>query len=149
MNVQNQVLITEDGVMYLITYDDNGNITKKQEVTVVPPKIQKKRKTGFKPGGFYTVNFAYNDFLATKYGVYNSVTKDVLNELFRRLEFNNRIGVFTQKEIAGVIKSSQANVSRAIKALVDDKVIYKKDYYYYFTEEFVDYAHVDERGKKK
>jgi len=150
MNVSNQAVITEDGIMYLITYDDKGNILSKKEVTVVPPKPQKRKKTGYPEGGFYTVSFMYNQFIRDKYQKYNKVTFGVMNELLFRLEFNNRIETFRQKELADILKTGQANVSRAIKELEKDKVIYKPEgkYNYYFTEEFVKYAFVEERGKK-
>jgi len=150
MNVQNQVVFTdpEDGIMYLVTYDDKGSIIRKQEVTVVPPKT-KKRKSKFKQGGFYTVDFKYNEFIQEKYQQYSKVTFGVLNALLLRLEFNNRIETFRQKELAEKLKTGQASISRALKELVEDKVIYKPEgkYNYYFSDDFIAYVNVEERKK--
>lgn len=71
---------------------------------------------------------------------YNSVELKTLISLKRRLDFNNRIKAFKQIDIAKEINSSQANVSRALKKLENDKIIYKDGLDYYFNTDYIKYA---------
>lgn len=71
---------------------------------------------------------------------YNSVELKTLISLKRRLDFNNRIKAFKQTDIAKEINSSQANVSRALKKLENDKIIYKDGLDYYFNTNYIKYA---------
>jgi len=146
--MSNQSLVEEDGILYLITYDDKLNILSKKEVTSMTTK-PKRNKNRFKKGRFYTVDFKFNEFIQAKYEKYNKVTFGVLNALLLRLEFNNRIETFRQKELAEILKTGQSNISDAIKVLVADNVIYKPKgkYNYYFTENFVQYTFAEERNK--
>lgn len=58
----------------------------------------------------------------------------------KNLDFNNRIQSFTQKDIADYIGSTQPKVSNALKKLQENKVIYKKENDYYFSDKFIKYA---------
>jgi DNA-binding MarR family transcriptional regulator len=68
--------------------------------------------------------------------------------LLDRIEFNNRISTFRQIKLAEELETSQAHISRALKTLMADDIIEKREDDYYFTENFVKFA-FDERGKKE
>jgi predicted transcriptional regulator len=145
-NKKNQMVIIEDGVIYIITCDDNNNVVSKIPATIAPEQ-QHKVKSYFKKGAFFLMTKAFAKFM-TMQEKYTSLTFRVLFELLNKIEFNNRIETFRQTELAKTLNSSQANISRALKTLLDDNVIYKNNYDYYFTDEFVKFA-FDERGKSQ
>ena len=95
-------------------------------------------KRHFKKGEFYMQTFALDYLIMEKN--YNSVELKTLISLKRRLDFNNRIKAFKQIDIAKEINSSQANVSRALKKLENDKIIYKDGLDYYFNTDYIKYA---------
>jgi len=60
----------------------------------------------------------------------------------------NRIKTFTQVKIAEEINSSQSNVSKALKKLEKDGIIYKDDLDFYFSDKYIKYSGDDKRKKK-
>jgi len=125
----------------LTVYDADGNPIEKKDVEV----LYGRNKTYYKKGTFFLMNKAFTKFMTMRIK-YTNLTFRVLFELLDRIEFNNRIATFRQKALAEKLVSSQANVSRSIKTLLDDKIIEKRENDYYFTEDFVKFA-FDERGK--
>jgi DNA-binding MarR family transcriptional regulator len=95
-------------------------------------QIQKRH---FKKGEFYMESFAFDRLILDK--EYNMVDLRLIIALKSRLDFNNRIKTFRQSEIAEELKSSQANISRAINKLVNDEVIFKDGHDYYFSDKYI------------
>lgn len=116
---------------HLFSYDEKGEIKDFQEVQVIT-KVEKRH---FKKGEFYMQTFSLDDLILEK--KYTVVELRTLIALKRRLDFNNRIKGFKQSTIANEIGSSQANVSRAIKKLLNDKIIEINDEDYYFTNTYI------------
>jgi len=146
MNGLERALIIENGVTYVVEYDQEGQVKAKYEATLITN--QPKKRTYYKKGTFFIMNIAFNEFISKKYHDYNKLTFGVINELFQKIEFNNRIEAFRQRDLAEKLKTSQSNVSRSLKALIDDNIIRREGVYYYFTEQFIKFAE-DTRGKKK
>ena len=119
----------------LITYDKKGNAINFEEVKEIT-KIQKRH---FKKGEFLTMKKDFFSFLILESG-YKFLEIKVLTYLIKNLDFNNRIQSFTQKDIANYIGSTQPKVSNALKKLEENKVIYKKENDYYFSDKFIKYA---------
>ena len=119
----------------LITYDKKGNAINFEEVKEIT-KIQKRH---FKKGEFLTMKKDFFSFLILESG-YKFLEIKVLTYLIKNLDFNNRIQSFTQKDIANYIGSTQPKVSNALKKLEQNKVIYKKENDYYFSDKFIKYA---------
>ena len=119
----------------LITYDEKGNAINFEEVKEIT-KIQKRH---FKKGEFLTMKKDFFSFLILESG-YKFLEIKVLTYLIKNLDFNNRIQSFTQKDIANYIGSTQPKVSNALKKLEQNKVIYKKENDYYFSDKFIKYA---------
>jgi DNA-binding MarR family transcriptional regulator len=92
-------------------------------------------KRHFRKGEFFMQSFAFDNLIMEK--DYNMVDLKLIIALRRRLDFNNRIKTFRQKEIAEELKSSQANISRAMKKLLEDGIIVKKGYDYYFSSKYI------------
>lgn len=119
----------------LVTYNEKGNATNFEEVKEII-KIQKRH---FKKGEFLTMKKDFFSFLILESG-YKFLEIKVLTYLIKNLDFNNRIQSFTQKDIADYIGSTQPKVSNALKKLQENKVIYKKENDYYFSDKFIKYA---------
>lgn len=119
----------------LTTYDEKGNAINFEEVKEIT-KIQKRH---FKKGEFLTMKKDFFSFLILESG-YKFLEIKVLTYLIKNLDFNNRIQSFTQKDIANYIGSTQPKVSNALKKLEENKVIYKKENDYYFSDKFIKYA---------
>lgn len=129
-------------VKNLIGFDDKGNIDEIKEVT----EIVKIEKRHFKKGEFFMVSFEFEKLLLEKnYGV---IELKVLVALKCRLDFNNRIRQFTQKDIAQEIKSSQPNVSKALKRLEEDQIIYRDGLEYYFSDSYIKGAGNKKQNKR-
>jgi hypothetical protein len=127
----------------LTVLDDDGNIVDERDVEI----LYGKTKTYYKKGTFFLMNKAFTKFMTMQMN-YTNLTFRVLFELLDRIEFNNRIETFRQTELAEKLDSSQANISKHLKILIEDKVIEKRNHDYYFCDEFVKFA-FDERGAKK
>lgn len=118
----------------MISYDENGKIKDIKEVEEIT-KIQKRH---FKKGTFFTMNKLISKIVLQK--KYTGETFRVLFILLEMIDFNNRIKTFRQVDIADILKISQSNVSRALKVLKDDNIIYKQDHDWYFSDKFVKFA---------
>lgn len=116
---------------HLTLYSKNGQIQEIENVEEII-KIQKRH---FKKGEFFMANLSLPIALIQKN--YNGTTYKVLMYLLTQLDFNNRIKTFRQIDIADAIKTNQANVSRALKVLESDKLIYKDGLDYYFNDEYI------------
>ena len=81
------------------------------------------------------VNIIFPEMLLDKN--YTGLTYRVLMALQMRIDFNNRIKGFRQTELAAQLKTSQANVSRALKILEDDHIIRRDGVDYYFTDKYI------------
>lgn len=127
----------------LIKYDKYGNFKEVQEVQQIIAISQRH----FKKGDFFMETFNLNKLILEKN--YSSTTIKVLICLKTRLDFNNRIKTFRQIDLAEEAKTSQANVSRALKQLLQDKVIRKTELDYYFNENLIKYASDDKSKKYK
>jgi len=125
----------------LSVIDNEGNLIEERDVEI----LYGRKSTYYKKGEFFLMNKTFTKFLKTKR--YNNLTFRLLFELLDRIEFNNRISTFRQLKLAEDLDTDQANVSRSLKTLIDDKIIEKREDDYYFTDIFVKFA-FDERGKK-
>ena len=128
----------------LTIQDADGNIVDERDVEI----LYGKTKTYYKKGTFFLMNKAFTKFMVDRRDKYNYLTIFLLFELLNRIDFNNRIETFRQVKLAERLKTSQANISRSLKILIEDKVIEKREDDYYFTETFVKFA-FDDRGTKK
>lgn len=126
----------------LIKYDSKGNVEDLEPVNEVV-KLQKRH---FKKGSFYMQTMEFDKLILDKQ--YNSTTIKVLLVLKSRIDYNNRIKGFKQVELAERIGSSQANVSRALKLLLKDNIIYLDGIDYYFNDSYIKYAGDGEIEKK-
>jgi hypothetical protein len=92
-------------------------------------------KRHFKKGAFYMESFLFDELIMEK--GYNVIDLKLIIALKKRLDFNNRIKGFIQKDLAIELKSSQANISRSINKLVKDEVIIKDGIDYYFNDKYI------------
>lgn len=125
----------------LQSYHDDGSIETQEVEQIV--KIQKRH---FKKGTFYMETIAFNDLILDNN--YSSIEIKVLYALKSRIDYNNRIKGFKQTEIAERIGSSQANVSRAVKKLLEDKIIFQDGVDYYFNDKYIKYSGDDGKANK-
>lgn len=115
----------------LYSFNKDGNIEDIQEVqTIIPIK-----KRHFRKGTFFMTSFDFIDLALKK--DYSPTTTKVMLALLQRLDYNNRIKAFKQTDIAKQIGSSQANVSRSIKQLSTDKIIFLDGLEWYFNDDFI------------
>ena len=70
---------------------------------------------------------------------YPRATLAVLYYFHGLAEYGNRVPYLAQTEIAKTLKMTQSEISKAIKQLENDKIIFKKPPYkdYYFSEELL------------
>lgn len=115
----------------IITYDTDGQ---PQDIEQIQ-QIIKVEKRHFKKGEFFMQSFELERLIMQEN--YTITELKVLFSLKDRLDFNNRIKAFRQIDIAQSIGSSQANISRAIKKLENDKIIVKDGLDYYFNDTFI------------
>jgi len=127
----------------LISFDNKGNV---EDIESINTYI-KQEKRHFRKGEFYMQAFIFDDLIMDKN--YNNVDLKLLVALKRRIDYNNRIKGFTQKMLAEEIKSSQANVSRSLKKLETDEIIYKDGLDLYFNDKYIKYSGDDKRKKQK
>ena len=118
----------------IISYSEEGKIQDIEEVT----EITKIHKRHFKKGTFFTMSKLISKVVLQK--KYTGETFRVLFTLLEMIDFNNRIKTFRQVDIADILKISQSNVSRALKVLKEDNIIYKQGHDWYFSDEFVKFA---------
>lgn len=111
-------------------FKDDGTIESQEVQTIT--KIQKRH---FRKGQFFMTSFDFIEFLLKQN--YTAVQSKVLLALVQRLDYNNRIKAFRQIDIAKQIGSTQPNVSRAIKQLEKDKIIYQDGLEWYFDDDFI------------
>lgn len=113
----------------------NNKIVSHEAVQVILP-IQKRH---FKKGEFITMR---KDFLYDVIYDYNLKFLDlkVLSYFIKNIDFNNRIKTFNQTTVASDIQSTQQNVSKSIKNLIEKNIIYKHKLDYYFSDEFIKFA---------
>jgi len=114
----------------LVTYNDDGTI-EVESVSLIT-KIQKKH---FKKGEFFMQSKLLNKLILKNN--YTLPEIKTLLALTNRIDFNNRIKTFRQSDIAEEIGSSQPNVSKALKTLLVDKIIYKDNLDYYFNDKYI------------
>jgi DNA-binding MarR family transcriptional regulator len=100
--------------------------------------VAKIEKRHFRKGTFFMHSIALSKFLYKRN--YTASTRRLLDLLLTKIEFNNRITVFTQAELAEELEITQSQVSRNLKSLEDDKIIKKDGHYYYFTDNFIKFA---------
>jgi hypothetical protein len=113
--------------------DENGNIENIQREEV--ELVVKLPKNIYRKGEYYLTRFRFWDFVAEN--DYSGTEIKVLVALFRRLDYNNRIATFYQKDVALEAKSSQANVSRALKKFLKDEILLIKGRDYYFSPRYI------------
>lgn len=118
----------------IISYNDEGQIEDIEEVTEIT-KIQRRH---FKKGTFFTMSKLISKVVLQK--KYTGETFRVLFTLLDMIDFNNRISTFTQKDLSEKLNTSQPNISKSLKVLSDDNIIYKKGRDWYFSDEFVKFA---------
>ena len=116
----------------LTTYTKESFETKEIEVYT---KIEHRH---YKKGTFYMETFEFNKMIIEN--EYNSTTIRTLLCLKARLQYNNRIATFRQANLAEEAHTSQANISRTLRQLEKDNIIYKDGLDYYFNEKFIKYA---------
>jgi len=119
-------------------YDAQGNLVARGNINL-NFNTKKKPNKYFESGDFVTMGRAIFRMLKKKRD-YNNLTFRLFFELLDRVDFNNRIKTFRQSELAEVLEAQQPHISVSLKMLMDDKIIEKREYDYYFTEEFVRYA---------
>jgi DNA-binding MarR family transcriptional regulator len=115
----------------LSTYNEDGFL---QDIKEIETYV-KTEKRHFKKGEFYMTSFDLDNLILNK--EYSTPTMRVLVSLKTRLDYNNRIKTFRQSDVAEQAKTSQANVSRALKQLENDKIIIKDGLDYYFSGKFI------------
>lgn len=115
----------------LLSYNKKGEILNVEEIST----YVKVGKHHFKKGEFYMVSFDLDKLILENN--YGAPVIRVLLVLKTRLDFNNRIKTFRQADVAKEAKTSQANVSRALKQLEKDRVILRDGLDYYFNEKFI------------
>lgn len=100
--------------------------------------FQKIEKRHFKKGEFFTMSKLISKVVLTK--KYNGETFRLLFLLLEMIDFNNRIKSFRQQDLAEALGTNQSNISKGLKKLSDDKIIYKDGRDWYFSDEFVKFA---------
>ena len=113
-------------------YNVNPDEIKFAEIVKTFSRVNKRH---FKKGEFFMQSFSFDNLIMERR--YNMVDLKLIIALRRRLDFNNRIRTFRQYEIAEELNSSQANISRAMKKLLKDEVIYKDGHDYYFSDKYI------------
>lgn len=119
-------------------YDENGNLVARGNIHMNFSSRKQPNKF-FGKGKFFTMSRLFASMMKTK-KEYNNLTFRLLFELLERIEFDNRIRIFRQSELAEILDSQQSHVSVSLRLLIADNIIEKRGYEYYFTEEFVQYA---------
>ena len=132
----------ENNIQHLWSFNKSGDVKQIEEVK----KIIMPEERHYKKGAFYMETFILDELILEK--EYNVVDLKLMIALKRRLDFNNRIKTFRQKEIAEEIKSSQSNVSKSLKKLIKDKIIYKDGLDFYFSDKYIKFSG-DKRKKGK
>jgi DNA-binding MarR family transcriptional regulator len=123
----------EGDELYVGTYDA---VTDRELSRVnASKKVPRKNNDA---GRFYQVYERLNKVLKFKKD-YSNLTFRLLFELLDRIELNNRIRTFRQRELGEILGSQQQNISVSLKVLEKDGVIQKHQYDYYFTPKFVKY----------
>jgi hypothetical protein len=148
--IKNKVTYDRDDSFDIVDYEKHPvmltRVNLKNEIEIEPVKeIIAIQKRHFKKGEFYMQNFAFDKLVLDK--KYNSVDLRLIVALKEKLDFNNRISNFTQKEIAERVGSTQPKISRALKKLEEDEVIFKDGLDYYFNDSYIKGA--GNKGKKQ
>ena len=128
-------------------YSDDGlihDIVTTREGQNVLVKITKRH---YKKGEFFLATFKLDKLILEN--EYSHLEMKVVLALRQRLRYGNEIELFTQQELAEELKTSQANVSRALKRLRDDKIILKIDKYLFFNPEYLIYSGAEELKKQE
>lgn len=110
-------------------------------------EIIKVEKRHFKKGEFYMETFKFDQLILEK--KYNIVDLKLILILKTRLDFNNRIKGFKQQDLAEEIGSSQANISRSLRKLLKDGVIFKDGQDYYFSDTYIKGAGISKKQKRR
>jgi len=126
-------------------FDDENKIGRNEAVILTDVK-----KRHFKKGEFYMQAKVFDSLLSEmiKSGDFTMLDMRTLIAMKQRIDYNNRIKNFTQKEIAEEISSSQANVSRSIQLLLKHRIIIKDGLDMYFNANYIKYAGDDQRKSK-
>ena len=115
----------------LITYGKKGEMIDYEEVQVVT-RLERRH---FKKGEFFMTNFSFESLVLEK--DYGRTELRLLAALKLRLDYDNRIKTFRQRELAEQLKTDQSSISKTIKRLVEDKIIYKRDHDWYFSDAYI------------
>ena len=129
--------------LHLVAYNEKGIAEDFQEVQ----EIVKVTKRHFKKGEFFMQSFMLNTLIMEK--DYKLLDLKILITLEQRLDYNNRIKTFRQYEIAKELGSDQSRISKTIKRLVADGIIYKENHDYYFSDKYIKYAGDNKSRKPK
>ena len=145
-DTKNVPMLETDGLgnFYSVKFDDNGNEISRTQVYMTS-EIKKKPKMHFKPGGFTLMSMLMMELLESKKD-YSNLTFRLLFALMRRIDFDNRIKTFRQAELAEALEAKQPHVSKSLRILIQDEIIEKRGYDYYFTESFIKFA--ESKAKK-
>lgn len=128
----------EDG-----THKYNTDVENVEIYTKVPKMIFRKGEFFLKAGEF--VRLVLKKLVDDDYG---KTDMKVLYFLLDRLDYNNRIRSFYQKDMAMEIDSTQANVSRSLKKLVESGVLIVDGKDYYFSVKYIAGAGDKDRPRK-
>lgn len=112
----------------MLGFDVDGDLLEVSDVQIFTP-VQKRK---YKKGAFIMQSFEFDNLIIEKN--YSGLTFKVLSALKLRYGFNNEIKHFTQQELAKQLKTTQPNISREIKRLLDDKIIIKRENTFFFNE---------------
>jgi DNA-binding MarR family transcriptional regulator len=123
----------ESGMQTLFTENENGLKVEAVETLV---RVEKRH---FKKGEFFMVSMDYPKKLLELLIDKKMTTTDlkILLALHKRLDYNNRIKGFKQVDLANEIKVDQADVSKVLKKLRENKIIVRDGVDYYFTEQYI------------
>lgn len=127
-------ILNKESIKDLLGYNENGDVKEIEEVRI----LQSIQKRHFKKGEFYTMNKKVNTKLKDK--KYTGETYRLFFTLLEKIDYNNRIKSFTQTSLGNELGISQSNVSKGLKILKNDGLIYKDGRDWYFSDEYVKYA---------
>ena len=114
----------------MLEFDKDENLVSVQDVQIYAPISKRK----YKKGAFIMQSYELDKFIIENN--YSGLTFRVLSALKLRYGFNNEIKHFTQQELAAQLKTTQPNISRELKRLLDDKIIIKRDNSLFFNEKY-------------
>ena len=132
---EDEYILNREGVIHNI-------VTHRHEQDV----YVKVQRLHYKKGEFYLTHLDMDRLILEKN--YTGNTIKVLTKLKLKMGFNNKVEMFTQQELANELGTTQANVSRALKVLIDDRIIYKVNHNYVFNDKYIKTAGDGNKSKK-